>query len=354
MTRVSAALIVKDEERFLPVCLASLYGHVDEVVVVDTGSLDKTPDIARQAGAHLLNFEWNGSFADARNASLEACRGDWILYIDADECLRLEPGITLKSHLSQPDWAGAMVKFRPKSGYTTYWEYRLFRRHPSIRFEGRIHESHLRCLTAFAESHGLAIGRADVSIDHYGYDGDQSHKHPRNLPLLLDSIISTPSRPYYWYHLAETYAALGRVQAALEAGETGLRVAGSHASEKEAADINLIAQVVARLRIDAGLDPSDVIEDALRRFPEDYAVRFLKARWLLGLNEARTAIGLLDELLSIDPDRLPPGAMAFDRRIFGSSARELKAAALVKLGDLAAAAALLRQAEKQAAATMPA
>ena len=105
---------------------------------------------------------------------------------------------------------------------------------------------------------------------------------------------------------------------------------------------------------DAGLDPSDVIEDALRRFPEDYAVRFLKARWLLGLNEAKTAIGLLDELLSIDPDRLPPGAMAFDRRIFGSSARELKAAALVKLGDLAAAAALLRQAEKQAAATMPA
>lgn len=336
-------------------CLASLRGHVDEVVVVDTGSSDRTAEIARLAGARLLHVDWTGSFADARNMSLAACSGDWILYIDADECLRLEPGVTLSVQLSRPDWAGAMVKFRPKSGYTSYWEHRLFRRHPSIFFEGKIHESHLRSLTAFAELHGLTIGRADVSIDHYGYDGEQSHKHPRNLPLLLDSIYTTPSRPYYWYHLAETYAALGRAEDALETGEKGLRVAGNCASEREAADVNLIAQAVVRLRIDSGRDPSEVIEDALRRFPEDYAIRFLKARWLLGRGEARTAIALLDELLAIDPDHLPPGAMAFDRRIFGSAARELKAAALVKLGDLAAAGALLRQgAERHPPASAPA
>ena len=322
-------------------CLASLRGHVDEVVVVDTGSTDKTVEIARKAGAQVLHFRWNGSFADARNVSLSACRGDWILYIDADECLRPDPGVSLAQDLSEPRWAGAMVKFRPKSGYTSYWEHRLFRRHESIRFEGRIHEGYVTSLMAFAAKHGLDIGRARVSIDHYGYDGDQSHKHPRNLPLLLDAIETTPGRAYYWYHLAETYAALGRVEEAIAAGEQGLRVVRRAASEKEAADVNLVAQLVARLRLETGGDPSDVIAEALQRFPEDHAMRFLKARWLLSRGLALEAVSVLDELLAIDPDSLLPGMMAFDKRIFGSAARELKAAALVKLRDFAGAAALI-------------
>ena len=342
MVTVSASLIVKDEERFLSACLASLRGHVDEVVVVDTGSTDKTMEIAEQAGARLFSVQWTGSFADARNASLEACRGDWVLYIDADECLRLDPGLTLLEQLSQPLWAGAMVKFRPKSGYTTYWEHRLFRRHPAIRFEGKIHETHLTSLRTFAGERGLHIGRSDVAIEHYGYDGDQSHKHPRNLPLLIDSIAENPARPYYWYHLAESYAALGRLEEALETGERGLRAARTSGSDREAADINLIAQLVARLRIEGGRDPSDVIEDALRRLPGDHATRLLKARWLVMSGDPRLAMPILDELMSVDADRMPPGVMAFDKRIFGRYAREMKAAALVKLGDFAGAGMLLR------------
>ena len=268
MTSVSASLIVRNEERFLSDCLTSLIGHVDEVVIVDTGSADNTVEIARQAGARVLHFPWNGSFADARNASLAACHGDWILYIDADERLRLDPGVTLADELSEPSWAGAMVKFTPKSGYTSYWEHRLFRRHESIRFEGRIHEGYVGSLMVFAAKHGLEVGKARVSIDHYGYDGDQSHKHPRNLPLLLDAIETTPGRAYYWYHLAETYAELGRVEEAIAAGEHGLRVIRKAASEKEAADVNLVAQLVARLRLETGGDPSDVIDEALQRFPE--------------------------------------------------------------------------------------
>jgi hypothetical protein len=341
VTSVSASLIVRNEERFLFDCLASLRGHVDEVVVVDTGSTDGTVEIARKARATVLHFAWTGSFADARNASLAACRGDWILYIDADERLRPDPGVTLADELSQPGWAGAMVKFTPKSGYTSYWEHRLFRRHESIRFEGRIHEGYVTSLMAFAAKHDLDIGKARVSIDHYGYDGDQSHKHPRNLPLLLDAVETTPGRAYYWYHLAETFAALGRVEDAIAAGEQGLRVIRLASSDKEAADVNLVAQLVARLRLETGGDPSDVIADALQRFPGDHAMRFLKARWLLSRGMAMEAVFVLDELLAIDPESLPPGQMAFDKRIFGSAARELKAAALVKLGDLAGAAALL-------------
>lgn len=344
MATISASLIVKNEERFLAACLASLQGQVDEIVVADTGSTDHTVEIARLGGARLLHVPWTGDFAAARNRCLEACKSDWILYIDADECLRLDPGVQLRPLLDRPDWAGATVMFRPKTGYTRYWEHRLFRRHPDIRFEGKIHESHRASVSAFAAARGLGIGQLDVRIDHFGYDGDQSHKHPRNLPLLLEGIATTPTRPYYWYHLAETYAALGQREEALAAGERGLAISGATADEKEAADVNLVAQAVARLRIEAGLDPSAVIEAALQRYPGDHAMQFLKARWLFGAGRPSEALPVLDALLAIDPATLPPSLMAFDERIFGSLAREVKAAALVRLGDLAGAGALLRQA----------
>jgi glycosyltransferase involved in cell wall biosynthesis len=88
MTSVAAAMIVRDEAHFLPGCLKSLQGKVDEIVVVDTGSRDATPCIAEDAGARVFHSDWIGDFAAARNRGLEQVSTDWVLYIDADERLR--------------------------------------------------------------------------------------------------------------------------------------------------------------------------------------------------------------------------------------------------------------------------
>jgi tetratricopeptide (TPR) repeat protein len=82
---LSAALIVKDEEENLPACLASLSGLVDEVVVYDTGSTDRTVEIARDAGARVIEGYWDDDFSRARNEAIANCRGEWVLSIDADE-----------------------------------------------------------------------------------------------------------------------------------------------------------------------------------------------------------------------------------------------------------------------------
>lgn len=82
---LSAALIVRNEERFLEACLRSLHGRVDEIVMVDTGSTDRSPRIAADLGARVVHRAWGDDFAFARNASFEAARGNWVLYIDADE-----------------------------------------------------------------------------------------------------------------------------------------------------------------------------------------------------------------------------------------------------------------------------
>jgi glycosyltransferase involved in cell wall biosynthesis len=104
---ISAALIVRNEERYLEGCLASLAGQVDQIVVVDTGSTDNSTRIADDFSVKLLHWPWTGDFCAARNCALDAASGDWILYIDADVRLRLPTGVCLSSYLERKRAAAA-------------------------------------------------------------------------------------------------------------------------------------------------------------------------------------------------------------------------------------------------------
>lgn len=88
--RVSLCMIVKDEEEALPGCLESVRGLVDEIIVVDTGSKDRTPEIAKKYGAKVFSFRWINDFAAARNESLRHATGDYIFWLDVDDRVRLK------------------------------------------------------------------------------------------------------------------------------------------------------------------------------------------------------------------------------------------------------------------------
>src|SRR5438067_7633994 len=85
LARVSLCMIVKDEAARLPRSFGSVAGFVVEAVLVDTGSTDRTKEVASQLGARVYDFPWCDSFAAARNESLKHATGDWILWLDADE-----------------------------------------------------------------------------------------------------------------------------------------------------------------------------------------------------------------------------------------------------------------------------
>ena len=87
MPSISLCLIVRNEARFLAACLASAAGVASQIVVVDTGSTDGTPDLARELGARVYDFAWVDDFAAARNAGQEKARGAWTLWLDADDRL---------------------------------------------------------------------------------------------------------------------------------------------------------------------------------------------------------------------------------------------------------------------------
>ena len=80
-------MIVKNEEKHLAKCLSIAKPAVDEMIVVDTGSSDRTKDIAHAFGAKVYDFEWTGDFSEARNFSLSKAEGNWILVLDADEVI---------------------------------------------------------------------------------------------------------------------------------------------------------------------------------------------------------------------------------------------------------------------------
>jgi Glycosyl transferase family 2 len=142
---VTAVVIAKNEEDALPGALRSVAGLVDELLVVDDESTDGTAEIAREIGARVITRKLGASFADQRNAGVEAARTDWILAIDADERLEPELGPVLRQLIS---WPGADSVFVPVLNLITergtapvHWpdiKVRLFRQ--NLRYHGDVHE----------------------------------------------------------------------------------------------------------------------------------------------------------------------------------------------------------------------
>ena len=331
---LSAAMIVRDEERFLDGCLASLVGFVDEIVVVDTGSTDRTPEIARRHGARLASFEWQGDFAAARNVALDLARGDWILYIDADERLSGDRA-ALDAQLADPQLVALTVRFRPVSGYTLYREHRLFRRHPQVRFRGVIHESHLPALNELAAATGGRIEESAVLIDHLGYDGDQSHKHPRNLPLLEARLALDPGHVYSWWHLGATLDGLGRGDEAVAAWQRGIDVVRGRGISV-AFDAQPFLALLA-WRADRGLENEPLLSEARARFPGMPEVEWFRARALMATQRFEQALAVLSPLAAIDADELV-GALAHSQRLFRVLAPEAAGLCAFRLGRYAEAA----------------
>ncbi len=222
---MSLCMIVKDEEAMLGDCLAAVRDHVDELIVVDTGSTDRTVEIATELGARVLHHEWTGDFAEARNVSFDAATSDWILYLDADEILVDGDGPRLRELIGRT-WREAF--FLSETNHTgrlgdgtavNHNAMRLFRNRPEYRFEGRIHEQIAQTLPGFLPER-LEI--TTVRVEHYGYLGEvraAKDKSRRNLELLERQAAEGLDTPFQHFNLGSEYAAIDDDEAALAAFE---------------------------------------------------------------------------------------------------------------------------------------
>jgi len=226
--RVSLTMIVKNEEANLGACLESVHHLVQEMVIVDTGSTDKTKEIAASFGAKVIDFPWVDSFAAARNVALQHATGDFAFWLDADDRLSPEDQEKLKSLFStlQPNEVmGYVMKCSclpdPQGKTNTIVDHvRLFPLKPEIRWSYRVHEQILPALRRA----GGDVRWSDVVIQHTGYVDTalRRHKLERDLRLLEMENLEHPDDPFTLFNLGSVFLELNNPQAALPCLERSL------------------------------------------------------------------------------------------------------------------------------------
>ncbi len=340
--RLSAALIVRDEETFLEDCLQSLAGRADEIVVVDTGSVDRSREIAADLGARVVDYPWHDDFAAARNHAIDLARGEWILYIDADERVVEYPKAEMATLLENPRVVCQTVRFRPASGFTRYREYRLFRKRPDLRFRGSVHESIVPDLEALMAA-GWQVGDSPMALDHHGYDGDMRRKHARNLPLLRARLERDPLHVYSWDQLGLTHLGLDDAEAAESTWRHALEVVRALPSKSEAESMPFIH--LATHLIETGGDAAPLLAEALGLFPDNYALIWLRARQLFEHGDYASAQPFFTRLAALDPSQIESSRLSYDASIFGAHAHAALGLCAYRLGRYAESAAHYARAE---------
>jgi GT2 family glycosyltransferase/Flp pilus assembly protein TadD len=217
--RFSLVMMVKNEEKNIADCAACVRDLVNEMIVIDTGSTDRTKEIATGMGAKVFDFPWVDSFSAARNEGLRHASGEWVFWLDADdrldeanrEKLRVLFG---KLGLEQAAYVMDCRCFEaPPRPDTVVNHVRLFRRDPRLRWTHRVHEQILPALRAI----GTQVQFCDVEIHHVGYRDPalRKAKGQRDLRLLEIELKELPDHPFTLFNLGQAYRDIGRPEEAL-------------------------------------------------------------------------------------------------------------------------------------------
>ncbi len=194
MYRTALVVIARDEAPRIRRLLDGVRPYVDIMLVLDTGSHDDTPALARAAGARVEHFDWCADFAAARNAALELADADWHVVLDADEWL-VQGGEALAALRSTPpDFVGSVELLDHFDGGSA--QQRLSRVLPGkVRYTGRVHEQPM---------HGLPVRPLPLRVGHDGYADERlAAKRGRNRTLLKSMIAESPDDAYLHYQLGK-------------------------------------------------------------------------------------------------------------------------------------------------------
>ena len=273
---LSLCMIVRDEEKMLPRCLAAVAPAVDEIVIVDTGSTDATVEIAKSFGAKVIEFPWTGSFSEARNISFEAATSDWVVYLDADEVLVDEDVEQLRA-LTGRTWREAFYLVETSytgelgdGGALVNNALRVFRNRPEYRFKDRLHEQIAHTLPTYIPGR---VEQTPVRITHYGYLGsvrDAKEKSGRNIELLRTQAAESPKTAFLHFNLGSEYIVVGNLNAAVDELRTArsLLAAEANLTRVEYAP-SLFSRLVMALRTAGKLtEATAAAAEGLELFPQ--------------------------------------------------------------------------------------
>lgn len=307
---LSLCMIARDNERTIRNALASVKPWVDEMIVVDTGSIDRTPEIARQVGARVEHFPWCDDFAAARNCSLEYATGKWLFWMDTDDTLPQKCGAQIRNAIrddipedvlgfimqvhcpsnSQNGETSAIEDQSPLPSATIVDHVKLLRNRADLRFEGRIHE---QILPAIRRAGGRVVW-TDNYVVHSGADyslAGARRKIDRDLRLLHLDIQERPGHPFVLFNLGMTLLHHGECDEARTTLEKCIESSSTDESHLRKAYV-LLAESLEGLQLHT--EALRRCWEGLGRYPNDPELAFKLGRLLMlrrDWDEAITAFG---------------------------------------------------------------
>lgn len=218
--KISACMIVKNEEKNIETCIKSYKNIVDEIIVVDTGSEDSTVQIAKRLGAKVFFYQWNNDFAAAKNFALEKAKGDWIIFLDADEYFTEESAAQIPailSSLKNTHYNAVSCKLinidtDDNKLLDAFLQIRIFKKDKNIKYCSKVHET---LYNKKGKIHLISF-YDKIQIYHTGYSSNiNKQKAKRNLDILLTNIKENEDYSEYYRYLCDCYFSLDDYENAL-------------------------------------------------------------------------------------------------------------------------------------------
>lgn len=210
MKNISVCMIVKNEEKYIQQCIESILPIAYEIILVDTGSTDKTIEIAKKYEiVKIFNYKWDNSFSNARNYSLSKATGDFIMVLDGDESLNSQDSEKLIKLINETKSDGISIVIdnyndeKIGENFTTHTNIRVFKKN-IFKYVGIIHEQ----LVPINKDNKINISSSDIRINHYGYLQSNiiaKDKRNRNIPMIQKMIDEDPTNGFYLFNMGNEY-----------------------------------------------------------------------------------------------------------------------------------------------------
>ena len=299
--KLSLCMIVKDEEQLLPSCLESVKSFIDEIIIVDTGSTDRTILIAEQYGAKIWNILWEDDFSKARNVALEHATGDWILQLDADEQIEKQDIGQLLSLISNNEEEAYFLQIVNHKSETSgdniiFPSVRMWRNRIEYRFKGALHEQIAASIVKYNPAKPLIL--TPIRIHHYGYSEkiiQEKKKSDRNLKIALAEVERYPKSSFTHYNLAMEFSRMKQYDNAIREFHLSIdNLLDQHELWVPSLFRNLAGTLMAVKQYKEAID---TLDKGLHYFPDYIDLLFQKASCHFELKEYPRAIGLFHQCI---------------------------------------------------------
>ncbi|MCI8584793.1 MAG: glycosyltransferase [Lachnospiraceae bacterium] len=306
--RLSQCMIVKNEEQNIARALSWGKGIVWEQIVVDTGSTDRTVEIARQMSARVYHFSWIDDFSAAKNYAISKASGEWIAFLDADEYVTAEDGKKLQSYVEELQETTCdmivtgWINLDSQGQITSVMsQCRVFRNRPDLRYRGRIHEHLVLSDGKTAEMVDLV---EDLSIFHTGYEvRELQKKEGRNLPLIQAELSEHPDDYQMLGYLGKEYMIMEEYDRAAEVFRKALSLMpASLKGVYDGTTSEIAMRLIAILAANRGTREEEILRaytHAIEYWPEEADFDYMVGQYYTSRNDFQKGEKHLRQALSI-------------------------------------------------------